>query len=106
MHLYAASACKGPNRLIRQLTMTNPAHDVATGELCMVKTNAILVTLDLRAKKRWNNSLIVTVMLYSLTAAWTAWKSCCKYYYYNGLQCGPWIFDCNHRMCNFSAQAL
>ena len=66
MHLYAASACKRPNRLTRQLTMTNPAHDVATVELSIVKTNAILVTLDLRATKRWKNSLCLLVMLYSI----------------------------------------
>jgi hypothetical protein len=46
--------------------MTNPALDVATVESCMVKTNAILVTLDLRATKRWKNSLCLLVMLYSI----------------------------------------
>ena len=46
--------------------MTNPAPDVATVESCMVKTNAILVTLDLRATKRWKNSLCLLVMLYSI----------------------------------------
>lgn len=40
--------------------MTSPAPDVATVESYMVKNNAILVTLDLGATKRWKNSRCVT----------------------------------------------
>jgi hypothetical protein len=50
-----ASACKEPNRLIRQLIMTRRAPSAGIMESFMVKTTAIHVILDLKAINQFNN---------------------------------------------------